>query len=383
MSVYKRTKVWYYRFKIKGTLYKKSIPTARTKEEAKQAETKARNDIHQGIYGKPVGNEIFIKFARNDFTKWAKDNWSSPIHAVSYVNSFEGFFKKKTFNQISAIQVEAYKQWLRKTPIKEPNRTEATIKKQQELGILKEPRFRSKATINCHLAVLSKIFKLAITNKKTTKNPVEEVERYPKGEGRKRFLLIDQNEGSDLFAELDNQPDHLKNFVLIAIHTGMRFSEIRKLHVDFIDWPRKEVILPDPKSKREERVPMNPFVCDLLRELETQNINGWFLPNPHTGLPYVDLKKGMAKLFASAGLDDFTYHALRHSFATELVDQTKDIAMAQKILRHKRTETTMGYVHIKENRKEEAVTKMGDFWKKVSNREPSGNVLDFKQALTG
>ena len=383
MAVYKRNKAWHYRFKIKGVPYRKSIPTARTKEEAKQAENDVRSQIHQGIYGKPVGNESFIKFARNEFTKWANDNWSSPKHAETYISHFEEYFKKKTFNQISSIQIEGYKQWLKKTPIKEPQRTEATLKKYQELGIVKEPRFRSKATINCHLAVLSKIFKIAITHKKTTTNPVEEVERYPKGEGRKRFLLVDDNEASNLLTELDNHPDHLKNFVLIALHTGMRFSEIRTLRVDLIDWHRNEAILPDPKSKREERVPLNDFVCDLLRSLEPHSINGWYLPNPHTGLPYVDLKKGMAKLFASASLDDFTFHALRHSFATELVDQTKDIAMAQKILRHKRTETTMGYVHIKEKRKEEAVTKMGDFWKKVHNQDTRQNVLEFKQALTG
>lgn len=227
--------------------------------------------------------------------------------------------------------------------------------------------------------MLSRIFRLAIQQKVTDKNPVREVERFAEGEGRIRFLSED--EAARLLTELDNQPDHLRNFVLIALHSGMRFSEIAQIHKHYLDWPNREMILPDPKSKRIERVPMNAFVCELVRELEATAINGWLLANPQTKKPYTTLKKGLGKLFTNAGIENFTFHCLRHSFATEAIDQGENIVTVQSVLRHKDLRTTMKYAHAKDERRHQAVAKMGDFWKKVPNENPSDHVMVFKTSL--
>ena len=360
MPVYKRNRVWYYEFKINTARYKKAIPAAQSKADALQAEAAAKRQVFHGTYGKATGEQGFSKFAQTKFFTWADEQWSDPQQARYYVKAFVAHFGKRTFAEISSLHIEAYKLKLKKEP--KPDGTP-----------------RSQKTINRHLAVLSRIFRLAIQQKVTDKNPVLEVQRFPEGEGRIRFLSED--EAARLLAELDNQPDHLRHFVLLAMHSGMRFSEIAKLHTDYLDWQGREIILPDPKSKRLERVPMNDFVCELLHELEATALNGWLLPNPSTKQPYTNLLKGFRKLFDNARLENFTFHCLRHSFATEAIDQGENITTVQAVLRHRDLRTTMKYVHVKEERRHQAVAKMGDFWKKVPNQYPSGNVVEFKTAL--
>ena len=126
---------------------------------------------------------------------------------------------------------------------------------------------------------------------------------------------------------------------------------------------------------------MNDFVCELLRDLEATAINSWLLANPKTGQPYTTLKKGLRKLFENAEIENFTFHCLRHTFATEAIDQGENIVTVQSVLRHKDLRTTMKYAHAKDERRHQAVAKMGAFWKKVPNEYPSENVIEFKTAL--
>lgn len=360
MPVYKRNRVWYYEFKIKGTRYKKAIPSAQYKAEAEQAEAEAKRQVHQGIYGRPTGDQIFIKFAETVWMRWAEENLARPQQARYMLKSFREFFGKRRFNEITSFIVERYKNQLLKTPTNHGTP-------------------RNKKSVNRNLAALSRIFRLAIQQKVTTENPVKEVARFPEGQGRIRYLSED--EATRLLTALDNQPDHIHNFVLIALHSGMRFSEIAGLNISHLDWLNQEIILPNPKSKREERVPMNNFVCELLRNLEGQAINGWLLANPRTKQPYTTLKKGLRKLFAEAGIESFTFHCLRHTFATEAIDQGESITTVQSILRHKDLKTTQKYTHAKDQRRHQAVAKMGDFWKKVPKSYPSETVLEFKKVL--
>ena len=54
MSVYKRGKGthWHYYFRVRGVRYRGSIPEARTKKDAEQAESKIKQDVFEGRYGK-------------------------------------------------------------------------------------------------------------------------------------------------------------------------------------------------------------------------------------------------------------------------------------------------------------------------------------------
>ena len=63
MTVKKRGGHWYFDFQIRGVRYREAIPEARTKFQAEQAETKARDQVFQGTYGtSQLGNQDFGQF---------------------------------------------------------------------------------------------------------------------------------------------------------------------------------------------------------------------------------------------------------------------------------------------------------------------------------
>jgi hypothetical protein len=60
MPVYKRKNVWWVRFQIKGKRIAFSVPEAKNKEQAKQAETKAMSEAFSNKYGSPTGDITFV-----------------------------------------------------------------------------------------------------------------------------------------------------------------------------------------------------------------------------------------------------------------------------------------------------------------------------------
>ena len=75
MTVKKRSGRWHFDFQIKGVRYREAIPEARTKWQAEQAETKARDQVYQGIHGTPqLGIQEFCQFVSETYMPWAKAN---------------------------------------------------------------------------------------------------------------------------------------------------------------------------------------------------------------------------------------------------------------------------------------------------------------------
>ncbi|HEX7315698.1 MAG TPA: hypothetical protein VF297_17400 [Pyrinomonadaceae bacterium] len=112
-----RKKHWHYAFSIRNVRYRGSIPEARTKHEAEQAETKLRSDVFEGRFGRPTGSQDFVRFVEEVYLTWARENKRSwkhdEFHAATICASRQ--FKGKTFARITAMQVEKFKQERRGT----------------------------------------------------------------------------------------------------------------------------------------------------------------------------------------------------------------------------------------------------------------------------
>jgi hypothetical protein len=75
LTVKKRGGHWYFDFQIRGARYREAIPEARTKFQAEQAETKARDQVFQGTYGtSQLGNQGLCEFVSETYLPWAKAN---------------------------------------------------------------------------------------------------------------------------------------------------------------------------------------------------------------------------------------------------------------------------------------------------------------------
>jgi integrase len=81
----------------------------------------------------------------------------------------------------------------------------------------------------------------------------------------------------------------------------------------------------------------------------------YLLLNPTTKRPYKDFKKGFGAACAEAGITNFTWKALRHTFATRLGEAGYTAGVIADLLGHGDVRTTMRYTHSTDRRKHEAV----------------------------
>ena len=80
--------------------------------------------------------------------------------------------------------------------------------------------------------------------------------------------------------------------------------------------------------------------------IKSQGIDGYLWPGRSNGHISVDEARIMMRhAFTAAGFDNFYPHALRHSFATDIVNNGAPLEIAKEMLGHSNLATTERYVH--------------------------------------
>jgi len=99
---------------------------------------------------------------------------------------------------------------------------------------------------------------------------------------------------------------------------------------------------------------MTTLVHDLLRAIPRRVDTPYVFANPD-GTPQQYLKTTWNTAVRKAKLDDFTFHDLRHTFASTLVMNGVDIRSVQTLLGHKSMTMTMRYAHLSPNHLRDAI----------------------------
>ena len=206
------------------------------------------------------------------------------------------------------------------------------------------------ATVNRELALLKHMFTKAIEWGLVKENPAKAVKLLEEPPRRVRYLTPDA-----LTRLLNACAPHLKPIVLMAVHTGMRIREILPL-----TWPQVDVrrrILTLAKTKNQERriIPLNDQAIEVLRTLP-RHMESSSVFCDQDGGPYQRLVKGFRQACRRAGISDFRFHDLRHTFASHLVMRGVPLRTVQELLGHKTGQMTPRYTHLSTPHLEEAVT---------------------------
>ena len=145
----------------------------------------------------------------------------------------------------------------------------------------------------------------------------------------------------------------------LAYGCGLRAGEVVRLRAGDIDSEQMIIRVVQSKGRKDRHVMLPPEVVDLLRQWwkarPTKRDAGvvqeqrWLFPGrtdhqPMTTRQFSRLFKEAAK---AAGLrKTVSLHALRHSFATHLLEDGKDIRLIQALLGHDKLETTARYTRV-------------------------------------
>lgn len=164
-------------------------------------------------------------------------------------------------------------------------------------------------------------------------------------------------------------PTGLRNLCMLTVmlNLGLRASEVLHLRVNDIDWMSGKLMVRNGKGGKDRALCLNEDDLDLLRSWrERRPASAEFLFSTLKGKPLHDryLRAMVGRLAERAGIDrdeagnkkkKFHPHALRHTFATSLYRETKNIRLVQKALGHSFLSTTAIYMHLVDDELESAL----------------------------
>lgn len=195
-------------------------------------------------------------------------------------------------------------------------------------------------------------------------------------ENAPRTTVLNEEQQEALLRESNNS-DHLTLAVLIALNTGLRKAGVYHMAWTNIDFKTKN-IKRTVKGNKEVHIPLTAQLETALLEHRKRSIlSKWVFPSPKR--PGEPIRADNHRLFDEAckraGLKDFRFHDLRHTFATRFLERTKDLRTLQELLGHSDIKLTTRYAHILDEHKRDAMKKFEEGKKEaVIPSESAGQV---------
>src|SRR6266436_4988118 len=181
-------------------------------------------------------------------------------------------------------------------------------------------------------------------------------EIYHLREPQKIPLVMSPDETKRLLAVASS----LKARVLLSLGygCGLRAGEVVRLKVKHIDSAQRIIRIEQSKGRNDRHVMLSPETLDLLRQwwkarrgydATTPVQERWLFPGRRPGKPMTT--RQLNRLFHAAAdaagiKKGVTLHALRHSFATHLLERGTDIRVIQALLGHDKLDTTARYTRV-------------------------------------
>jgi len=214
------------------------------------------------------------------------------------------------------------------------------------------------ATLNRYRALLSLVYRLGMQNGKVTLNPARLVRQRKENNARIRFLSTEEEQALRkvmLVKYLKHVPE-----LELALHTGLRLSEQYGLRWDCVDFDRRTLTVPLSKNGEPRHVPLNDEALLALRSAQVCSND-----QPHVflnryGQRLVSPREWFDPAVKSAGLSEFTWHCLRHTFASRLVMAGVDLRTVQELMGHKTIQMTVRYAHLAPKHQLAAVQRLCD-----------------------
>ena len=197
--------------------------------------------------------------------------------------------------------------------------------------------------IRLDLALLSRLYNVAKTawGMESLVNPVQRVPRPKISTGRTRRLEGDEEERL-----LSACCENIRHVVKFALETAMRRGEIAAIEWKHVDLDNRAVYLPRTKNESERTVPLSPSAISILRELENGEADG-----PVFGMAAMAITHAYMKACKRAGIEDLTFHDLRHEATSRLFENTDlDVMEIRSITGHRSMQMLARYSHLRTHR---------------------------------
>ena len=279
----------------------------------------------------------FIKLSyMNNFYEYLLTKNYSENTVLSYINDLYYFylFVKKDLDLVKEEDIRDYLEYL-------------NLKKDKSTSVSRK------------ISTFKSFYKFLYLNEYIDKKeyPLSKIS-YPKAE-KKLPKFIYYNDLLEMINESSKGKEGLRDRLIIEMlyATGVRVSELVNIKINDIDFNNRRIIVCG-KGNKERIVYYGEYAMkvlnDYLRERENINNQYLFLNNrgeklTDRGVRYI-IDNIMKNLSVKTHV---TPHVLRHTFATDMLNNGCDIKVVQELLGHSSLKTTEVYTHVTNDRLKE------------------------------
>ena len=304
-------------------------------KQAEAAYQKRKSEVREGKFFPDKASRRVVSFSEvaRDFLGYSRKFKRSYNHDVARMQNLVRLWRDCPLSNLSTGRIE------------------------KDLSDCAEQEEWTPATYNRYRTLASGVFSLAIRNGKTTVNPVRGTRHRTENNIRVRYLH--DEEEARLFEKLRATRPDREAEVIVALHSGMRRSEQYVTHDcpdgglkwSYINFHSGLITIPRSKHGESRHIPMNSLLRDTLLRLSQSRDSEYVFPVEPPDHWFL-------KLCRQTGVKDFSWHCLRHTFASRLVMRGVDLLEVQGLLGHKSIVTTMRYTHLAPGRQAEAVERL-------------------------
>ena len=141
-----------------------------------------------------------------------------------------------------------------------------------------------------------------------------------------------------------------RSLLLLAYSAGLRVSEAVSLRITDINSDRMQIHIKSAKGKKDRMVTLSTTILGLLRQYYIlYRPNTWLFEGQYAGehISSRSAQQVFKEAYKNLGLPpNCSFHSLRHSFATHLLENGTDITYIQKLLGHNDIKTTLIYTKV-------------------------------------
>ncbi len=214
----------------------------------------------------------------------------------------------------------------------------------KSLGNNKLKQGNGQATINHHLATLSMLFKVAHQRGGVAMKPVLGIKQARRV--RKRWVKEEEERVQLALLKQWGKDDQLDWYVVL-VDTGMRPTETKTMTGVWCDFRAEggEIHVLDSKTDAGIRpIPMTKRVREVLERRCLTYKHGKLFPAPWES--FTNQWDETRKVMGLSGDRDFVPYALRHTFATRLLQRGEDLQVVSKLMGHSSLDQTMEYAKL-------------------------------------
>lgn len=274
------------------------------------------------------------------------------VERITLEKAFGQFFEART--KLSPITVNSYtrtvkvylKAW-RSKPMNEITR-KMVLAKHQEIA-----KTRGEITANNVMRHLRSVYNfVAATQDEFPPNPVLILSQARAWyRERRRQTLVSAQDLPAWWKAVMAEPDYSRDFLLMALFTGMRRGELMRLRWENVDLAARTLHLPTTKNGDPLNLPLAPYLCDVLTARKEQAGKSPFVfPGPGKEGHLVETKKFLLRVSTGAGVS-FTLHDLRRTFITIAESLDVPYYALKRLLNHRANgDVTGGYIVVNAER---------------------------------